>query len=243
MTDTIAPGGSRLHELEERFAALEPELPESAVKESLSVLHAMVGETLRVAAGAPTPGLGGAAGGPDIAQLWRTAPPMQGERVSPGLPVGTVAPDFTLRDAGGNEVHLADLRGRPVVLVFYPLDWSPGCSQQLDLYTQELAEFEARGATLLAISVDSIYSHGAWAAVRGIGFPLLADFAPRGAVARRYDVWREADGHSERAVFVLDAEGVIRAAFVSPYLHHLPDLDELLAALDAVAVPEEVTAP
>jgi peroxiredoxin len=241
MPDTIAAGASRLHDLEERFAALEPELPESAVKESLSLLHAMVGETLRLAAttAAPPPAR---EPGTDPVDLWRSAPPMQGERVAPGLPVGAVAPDFALRDATGREVHLRDFRGRPVVLVFYPLDWSPGCSRQLDLYTQELAEFEARGAALLAVSVDSIHSHGAWAAVRGIPFPLLSDFVPRGAVARRYDVWREADGHSERAVFVIDAEGVIRAAFVSPYLHHLPDFDELLRALDAVAAREEVAA-
>jgi peroxiredoxin len=168
---------------------------------------------------------------------------MQGAQVAPGLAPGSVAPDFALRDATGREVRLADFRGQPVVLVFYPLDWSPGCSQQLDLYTQEVAEFQARGAALLAVSVDSIYSHGAWAAVRGIPFPLLSDFAPRGEVARRYAVWRETDGHSERAVFVIDGEGVIRAAFVSPYLHHLPDLDELLRALDAAATREEVSMP
>jgi peroxiredoxin len=240
-----AAGGSRLHDLEERFLALEPELPESAVKESLSLLHGMIGETLRLATVGTAGPAGSAVGsgvGADAAELWRTAPPMQGERKAPGLPVGTVAPDFTLRDGTGGEVRLADLRGRPVVVVFYPLDWSPGCSQQLDLYRQELAEFEARGAALVAISVDSVYSHGAWAAVRGIPFPLLSDFAPHGEVARRYGVWRDADGHSERAVFVIDAEGVIRASFVSPYLHHLPDFDELLAALDEVAVGEEVPA-
>ena len=88
-------------------------------------------------------------------------------------------------------MRLEDLRGRPVVIVFYPLDWSPGCSQQLDLYQQELDEFRARGAELVAISVDSLYSHGAWAAVRGITFPLLADFHPKGEVARAYSVWRE----------------------------------------------------
>jgi peroxiredoxin len=159
---------------------------------------------------------------------------MQGERVAPGLPAGTVAPDFALRDAAGGEVRLADFRGRPVVLVFYPLDWSPGCSQQLDLYTQELAEFEARGATLLAVSVDSIYSHGAWAAVRGITFPLLADFEPKGEVARLYNVWRAGDGFPDRALYVVDGEGVIRYAHVSPRLSRIPDIYELYRALSQI---------
>ena len=130
-------------------------------------------------------------------------------------------------------MRLSDFRGRPVVLVFYPLDWSPGCSQQLDLYEQELEEFRSRGAQVLAVSVDSIYSHGAWAAVRGISFPLLADFQPKGEVARRYGVWREQDGFSERALYVVDPAGWIAYAHVSPYLHHIPDIYELLEALDA----------
>jgi len=122
-----------------------------------------------------------------------------------------------------------------VVVVFYPLDWSPGCSQQLELYQQEIDEFHARGAELVAISVDSLYSHGAWAAVRGITFPLLADFHPKGDVARQYSVWREPDGFSERALYVVDADGVIRYSHVTPYLHHVPDIYELLEAVDEVA--------
>jgi peroxiredoxin len=118
------------------------------------------------------------------------------------------------------------------VLVFYPLDWSPGCSQQLDLYQQEIAEFDRRGAQVVGISVDSIYSHGAWAAVRGLSFPLLADFHPKGSVAASYGVWRETDGFSERALYVLDAEGRIVYAHVSPYLHHIPDIYALLDAVD-----------
>lgn len=185
-------------------------------------------------------------GGTDVRDLYRTAPAMRGERVSTGLPVGVAAPDFTLPDKGGNPVTLSGLRGRPVALVFYPLDWSPGCSVQLELYQQEHEEFAARGVQLLGISVDSIYSHGAWSAVRGIEFPLLSDFQPRGAVARDYRVWREHDGFSERALYLLDSDGVIRWAHVSPQLHHLPDFDELVAALDLVAEsattrPQEVT--
>jgi peroxiredoxin len=124
----------------------------------------------------------------DIADLYRHAPAMEGAASNAPLPVGTPAPEFVLPDAGGRSIALSEYRGQPLVLVFYPLDWSPGCSQQLDLYQQELDAFQQRGAQLLAISVDSIYSHGAWAAVRGLTFPLLADFNPKGEVARRYNV-------------------------------------------------------
>jgi peroxiredoxin len=127
-------------------------------------------------------------------------------------------------------------------VVFYPLDWSPGCSQQLDLYQQEIDEFQRRGAQLLAVSVDSVYSHGAWAAVRGISFPLLADFHPKGEVARRYGVWRDPDGFSERALYVVDPHGKIAWAHVSPYVHHIPDIYELLGALDAAGVREPAAA-
>jgi peroxiredoxin len=113
---------------------------------------------------------------------------------------------------------------------------------QLELYQQELDEFTRRDVQLLGISVDSIYSHGAWAAVRGITFPLLSDFAPKGEVARRYGVWREQDGFSERALYLLDAGGVIRYAHVSPYVHHLPDFHELLRAMDEVSSREEARA-
>jgi hypothetical protein len=112
---------------------------------------------------------------------WRMDFPCSAAR--PGghaLALGSLAPDFGLRDPSGEVVRLSDYRGRPVVLVFYPLDWSPGCSQQLDLYEQEIEEFRSRGAELPAISVDSLYSHGAWAAVRGLTFPLLAGLPPEG---------------------------------------------------------------
>lgn len=237
MTPTTSSSDSRLHRLEQRFAELEPQVADSPVRESLSVLHALVGEAIsRAGAAQPAEPAG------DVAELWRTAPPMRGERLSEGLPVGAPAPDFSLPDAANRRVPLSGFRGRPVVLVFYPLDWSPGCSQQLELYQQEFDEFTSRGAALVGISVDSIYSHGAWAAVRGLTFPLLSDFSPHGAVARRYGVWREEDGFSERAVYIVDPDGIIRWVHVSPELHHLPDIYELLDALDRVRAPEEVTA-
>ncbi len=173
-----------------------------------------------------------------VRDLYLSAPPMDGERQNTGLEPGTPAPDFALPDSSGTLVRLSDLRGTPVALVFYPLDWSPGCSVQLELYQQEIEEFTSRGVQLLGISVDSIYSHGAWAAVRGIRYPLLSDFQPRGATAAAYDVWREDDGHSERAVYLIDADGVIRWRHVSKRLKELPDFDELVAALDLIALPE-----
>lgn len=178
-------------------------------------------------------------GAGDVRDLHLSAPPMDGERVVPGLPVGTVAPDFELPDASGNRVRLSQFRGEPVALVFYPLDWSPGCSVQLELYQQEIDQFSSRGIRLLAVSVDSIYSHGAWAEVRGIRYPLLSDFQPRGEVARRYGVWRDEDGFSERAVYLIDREGVVRWAHVSPRLKELPDFDALVAALEDLANSSE----
>ncbi len=173
-----------------------------------------------------------------VRDLYRDAPPMDGPRVATGLEPGTPAPDFALPDAQGRIVRLSALRGTPVAVVFYPLDWSPGCSVQLELYEQEHEEFTSRGIQLLGISVDSIYSHGAWAAVRGIHYPLLSDFQPRGETARAYNVWRTPDGHSERAIFLIDAGGIIRWTHVSERLKELPDFDQLLAALDLVAVDD-----
>jgi peroxiredoxin len=232
-----------LHELEEQFARLAPDIPDGPEKQAISVLHGIVMEVWRNLERDRVPDQGLALR--DIADLWKEAPAMEGEAVNEPLPVGTEAPDFALPDASGELVRLSDFRGRPVVLVFYPLDWSPGCSQQLDLYQQEIDELRSRGAQLLAVSVDSIYSHGAWAAVRGLSFPLLADFEPKGEVARRYGVWREQDGFSERALYVIDPEGRIAYSHVSPYLHHIPDIYELLDAVDAapgVAAREHVAA-
>ncbi|HXE58262.1 MAG TPA: peroxiredoxin [Gemmatimonadales bacterium] len=228
----------RWDELEERFAALEPSLGDSPEKRAISLLHGMLQEVWRNLRPAPSPRVDRGLTLRDVADLYRSAPRMEGEALNVPLPVGTPAPDFALPDARGATVRLSDFRGRTVVLVFYPLDWSPGCSQQLDLYQQERAAFEQRGAQLLGVSVDSIYSHGAWAAVRGIGFPLLSDFHPKGEVARRYRVWREPDGFSERALYVVDRDGVIRYAHVSPFLHHVPDIYELLATLDRIAAED-----
>lgn len=230
---------TRWERLEKTFVDLAARIPESAEREAISVLHAMIQEVRRDGrdplAGSDGPTLA------DVAEMYREAPKMEAPAIATPLSVGSPAPDFELPDAQNRPVRLGDYRGRPVVLAFYPLDWSPGCSQQLDLYQSELEEFERRGAQLLGVSVDSIYSHGAWAAVRGIDFPLLADFHPKGEVARRYGVFRDSDGFSERALYVIDAEGIIRYARVSPWLHHVPDIYELFEALDELAPAEAAT--
>ena len=231
---------SRLEELERRFSDLESHLKESPEKQALSVLHAIIHETRRLqwsgTAAAAQPAAQRREAPPreqqaDVADLYKTAPKMEGKAENQGLQVGTRAPAFSLPDADGNMVSLEEFRGQPVVLVFYPLDWSPACSDQLSLYQSELEEFERYGAQVLGISVDSLYSHGAWSAVRGLTIPLLADFHPKGEVARRYDIYRESDGFSERALYVIDGDGVIRYCRVSPELHHVPDIYELFDEL------------
>src|SRR5215207_3300281 len=116
------------------------------------------------------------------------------------LPAGTSAPDFTLPGRPPDEqVSLNDLRGRPVVLVFYPADWSPVCGDQLALYNEALPLFEEHQAQLLGLSVDSLWSHRAYAESRQLRFPLLADSEPKGEVARQYGVYNPEEGTSRRA--------------------------------------------
>ncbi len=150
------------------------------------------------------------------------------------LPAGTQAPDFTLHSAPDQTVSLRDYRGQPVILAFYPADWSPVCGDQMALYNEVLSEFEGFGAKLLGISVDGAWCHRAFAAERKLHFPLLADFEPKGAVARRYGVYRNDDGFTERALFVIDGEGTIRWSYVSP-IGVNPGADGILRALDGVA--------
>jgi peroxiredoxin len=150
------------------------------------------------------------------------------------LAAGTSAPDFALPVTPDQRVSLAELRGRPVVLAFYPADWSPVCGDQMALYNQVLPEFRRLGATLLGISVDGVWCHRAFADERHLHFPLLADFEPKGEVARRYGVYRAADGTTERALFVIDAAGVVRWSYVSPVGIN-PGADGILDALERLA--------
>ncbi len=161
---------------------------------------------------------------------------MAGKTGTPRGPLraGTAAPDFTLHRAPDQAVSLRDLRGRPVILAFYPADWSPVCSDQMGLYNEILPEFQRYDAELLGISVDGVWCHAAFAAERNLHFPLLADFEPKGAVARQYGVYRQGDGVSERALFVIDGEGVIRWSYVSP-VEVNPGADGILRALESLA--------
>lgn len=130
-------------------------------------------------------------------------------------------------------VSLNHFRGRPVVLAFYPADWSPVCGDQAVLYNEILPIFEEYKAQLLGISVDGVWCHRAFAEANNLDFPLLADFEPKGAVARAYGVYREEDGFSERALFVIDAKGVIRWSYVSP-IDLNPGANGILANLEAL---------
>jgi len=146
---------------------------------------------------------------------------------------GEPAPDFALTATDGQRIALRDLRGAPVILAFYPADWSPVCGDQMALYNEVLPEFERHGARLLGLSVDSMWCHRAFGEHRKLRFPLLADFEPKGDVARRYGVYRAGDGTSERALFVIDASGIIRWRYVSP-IDLNPGADGILEALEAL---------
>jgi len=144
---------------------------------------------------------------------------------------GSAAPDFCLKATPDQSVSLADFRGRPLILAFYPADWSPVCSDQLAVYNEVLDEFRRYDAQLLGISVDGVWCHLAFANNRHLHFPLLADFEPKGAVAKRYGVYRDHEGTAARALFVIDAEGIIRWSYLSPVGIN-PGADGILDALE-----------
>jgi peroxiredoxin len=135
---------------------------------------------------------------------------------SAALPAGTPAPDFALKSTPDQTVRISEFRGRPVVLAFYPADWSPVCGDQMALYNEMLSEFQDFDAEVLGVSVDGPWCHAAFSRDRKLHFPLLADFEPKGEVARLYGVYRASDGTSERALFVINADGIIHWSYVSP---------------------------
>ena len=153
------------------------------------------------------------------------------------LPPGREAPDFTLRATPDQWLSIQELRGRRVIIAFYPADWSPVCGDQMSLYNQILPEFRDRGADLLGISVDGAWCHQAFARDQHLRFPLLADFEPKGEVARRYGAYRPADGVAERALFVLDEDGVIAWSHLSP-IGVNPGADGILDALERMSSQE-----
>src|SRR5688500_13364601 len=147
---------------------------------------------------------------------------------------GTPAPDFALNATPDQVVRLSQLRGRPVILVFYPADWSPVCGDQVALYNEMLSEFREYDAALVGISVDGVRCHAAFAADRKLHFPLLRDCDLKGAVARLYGAYRDEAGTSERALFVLDRDGIIRWSYRSPVSVN-PGADGILSALESLA--------
>jgi peroxiredoxin len=147
------------------------------------------------------------------------------------LDAGVAAPDFSLHVTPDQLLSLSELRGRAVILAFYPADWSPVCGDQMALYNEILSEFSKFHAELLGISVDGVWSHRAFGENRHLHFPLLADFEPKGAVARQYGVYRDADGFCERALFVIDKNGIITWSYCSPVAVN-PGADGILEALE-----------
>ena len=152
------------------------------------------------------------------------------------LQPGTVAPAFELAATPSQTIKLSDYQGRRVILAFYPADWSPVCGDEMALYNQALQFFERYQAQLLGISVDSTWCHQAFAESRHIHFPLLADFEPKGRVSQAYGAYDEAGGYSQRALFVLDEQGIIRWSYLSPEGQN-PGADGILEALDALQTP------
>lgn len=150
------------------------------------------------------------------------------------LAAGTLAPDFTLHATPDQQVSLRDFRGHPLVIAFYPADWSPVCGDQMALYNEVLPIFRQHHASIVGISVDGVWCHAAFAEARKLHFPLLADFEPKGAVSRLYGAYRDEDGTSGRALFVLDGDGVIRWSYLSPVGIN-PGADGILEALEALA--------
>lgn len=164
--------------------------------------------------------------------------PRQSENTRAALPATNPAPDFELRSTPDQTVRLSDFRGRPVVLAFYPADWSPVCGDQMTFYNEMLSEFQEYDAALLGISVDGAWCHAAFSRDRRLHFPLLSDFEPKGGVARSYGVYRASEGVTERALFVVDGEGAIFWSHVSP-IGVNPGANGILAALEELKEKKE----
>jgi mycoredoxin-dependent peroxiredoxin len=149
------------------------------------------------------------------------------------IAVGQAAPEFTLKDQNQKDVKLADYRGKNVVIVFYPLDWSPVCTNEHACFVTDLKRFEGLNAQVLGLSVDSVWSHKAFAEKMGIPYPLLADFQPRGAVAEKFGVYLSDKGITGRAIAIVDKNGKI--AWMKNYdIPTVPDMNEVSQALSKI---------
>lgn len=149
------------------------------------------------------------------------------------LQKGTPAPEFELHATPDQKIKLSDLRGKRVILTFYPADWSPVCSDQMALYNETMRYFRKYNAQVIGISVDSKWCHLAFAQDRKLHFPLLADFEPKGAVSKIYGAYNDTEGESKRALFVVDENGVIQWSYLSPDGIN-PGADGILEALEAM---------
>ncbi len=149
---------------------------------------------------------------------------------------GAAAPDFSLSTQDGDTVSLKDLEGQYSVLVFYPLDFSPICTDQLSVYQEVLPELEARGTKLYGVSVDSAFAHKAFQDHLGTSIPLLADFHPKGEVAKAYGVYIDERGHNQRALVLIGPDLTVLWAHQSPTPLEIPGANLIFDALDAVAV-------
>lgn len=147
------------------------------------------------------------------------------------IAAGEQAPDFALNDQDGEEVKLSDYRGRKVLLVFYPFDFSPVCSDQLSLYQEVKPELEGKGLTLVGISVDSPYAHKAFQEKMGIDTTLLSDFEPKGEVARAYGSYIDAVGMANRTLVLVDEDGKVEWAYESPNPGEFPGPNVIFDAL------------
>jgi peroxiredoxin len=151
---------------------------------------------------------------------------------------GVTAPDFNLPRTPDQKLSLRELRGRPVILAFYPADWSPVCGDELAIYNEILPDFASYHAQLIGISVDGAWCHAAFARETRLRFPLLADFEPKGEVASQYGVYRDEEGVSERALFVLDSDGRVFWRYVSPIAIN-PGAEGILDALERMQEKKE----
>ncbi|WP_263349745.1 redoxin domain-containing protein [Acidicapsa acidisoli] len=154
------------------------------------------------------------------------------------LSAGSPAPDFSLHVTPDQRLSLNELRGKPVILAFYPADWSPVCGDQMALYNEILPEFQKFGAILVGVSVDGVWCHEAFAKDRHLQFPLAADFEPKGEVARAYGAYRSEVGVCERALFLIDQKGVIDWSYLSPIAIN-PGADGILEALENLPKKEK----
>lgn len=147
------------------------------------------------------------------------------------IAVGEQAPDFTLRNQDAEKVSLSDYRGRKVLLVFYPGDFSPVCGDQLSIYQEVKPEISAKGVEMIGISVDGFFVHKAFQEKLGIDTPLLSDFEPKGEVARAYDAYQDRIGIAKRALVLVDEDGKVAWAYESPEDTQIPGANLIFDAL------------